>query len=141
MDDRARRGNRKEPHAGASMVVLRSDAVLMVERAREPSKGLWSFPAGRSEPGEDPETNARRELMEETGLTVGPLVPIGAFSPPGTVFRIVVFAARAGEGEPVAADDAAKAAFVPFADVLTRPVTAGAAGWIARAIVALAERP
>jgi 8-oxo-dGTP diphosphatase len=127
--------------AGASMIVLRRDAVLMVERSREPSKGLWSFPAGRAEPGEDPESNARRELFEETGLVVGSVVRLGLFHPPsaGPAFDITVFAARAVEGVPRVGDDAAQAEFVPFSAVLTRPLTAGAVGWIVRAIAALSE--
>jgi ADP-ribose pyrophosphatase YjhB (NUDIX family) len=123
------------------MVVLRRDAVLMVERSRAPSKGMWSFPAGRADPGENAEANARRELFEETGLRVGAVVRLGEFTPEGSAFRVAVFAARAGDGEPKAGDDAAKAEFVPFAHVLTRPLTAGAAGWIARAIAALADPP
>ncbi len=129
-----------EATEGASIVVLRRDAVLMVERSRAPNVGLWSFPAGRAEPGEDAEANARRELMEETGLTVGPLTRLGRLCPEGAAFRVTVFAARAGEGKPKAGDDAARAEFVPFPAVLTRPLTAGAVGWIARAIAALSEQ-
>jgi 8-oxo-dGTP diphosphatase len=136
MDDREAAGNRAEATPGASMIVLRRDAVLMVKRARPPAKGLWSFPAGRREPGEDAETNARRELFEETGLTVGALARLGAFSPTSE-FWVTVFAARAGAGDPVAGDDAERAEYVPFSAVLTRPLTRGAPGWIARAIVAL----
>lgn len=130
-----------QPRRGASMVVLRRDCVLMVKRGRAPSQGLWSFPAGRAESGEAPEANARRELMEETGLAVGAVLRLGEFSPPGSGFHVTVFAAHAGEGEPAAADDAEEAAFVPLSRVLIRPLTAGAAGWIARAIAALAEAP
>jgi 8-oxo-dGTP diphosphatase len=144
MDDPDDTGNRGGAKQGASMIVLRRDAVLMVKRSREPAKGLWSFPAGRAEPGEDAEANARRELKEETGLAVGPVVQIGSFQSPtdgGPTFRVTVFAAHAGEGMPVAGDDAAEAAFVPFSAVLTRPLTAGAAGWIARAIATLSGLP
>jgi ADP-ribose pyrophosphatase YjhB (NUDIX family) len=142
MDDPQGSGNRAAATAGASMVVIRRDAVLMVKRARPPAEGLWSFPAGRRESGEDAETNARRELFEETGLSVGALVHLGDFRPLATAaFHVSVFAARAGEGAPRAGDDAAEAEFVPFGCVLTRPLTAGAAGWIARAIVAVSEMP
>jgi len=143
MDDRAAASNGGDAIRGASMIVLRRDSVLMVERAREPSKGLWSFPAGRAERGEVAEANARRELFEETGLSVGEVVRLGEFRPPsgGAVFHITVFAARAGEGMPVAADDAARAEFVAFERVLTQPHTYGAVGWIARAIAALGGLP
>jgi 8-oxo-dGTP diphosphatase len=142
MDDPQGSGNRAAATVGASMVVIRRDAVLMVKRAREPAKGLWSFPSGRREPGEDAEANARRELFEETGLSVGELVHLGDFRTPGTAaFHVSVFAARAGEGTPRAGDDAAEAEFVPLGAVLTRPLTPGAAGWIARAIVAVSAMP
>lgn len=126
------------------MVVLRRDAVLMVKRGRAPSQGLWSFPAGRAEPGETPEENARRELFEETGLKVGDLVRLGSFRPEADneQFHVTVFAARADERAlPRAGDDAAKAEFVPYHAVLARPLTPGAVGWIARAIAALANCP
>ncbi len=81
--------------------------------------------------------------MEETGLRVGRLVRLGAFrpAPERSQLRLTVFAARAGEGAPTAGDDAPNAAFVPFAAVLERPLTPGAAGWIARALAALAMPP
>jgi ADP-ribose pyrophosphatase YjhB (NUDIX family) len=122
----------------ASVVVLRRDAVLMVERARPPMLGLWSFPGGKSEQGETPEQTARRELLEETGLRVGRLLRLGTASPTAEI-SLAVFAARAGEGLPRAADDVTSAEFVPFSRVLTRKTTAGAAGWIAKALTGLAE--
>lgn len=140
MDDGEASGNLGGATRGASMIVIRGDAVLMVERSQAPSRGLWSFPAGRREPGETAEANARRELLEETGLAVGELVQLGEFRPAGAPpqFRLTVFAARAGAGNPHAGDDAAKAEFVRFPEVLDRQMTAGAVGWIARAIAALA---
>jgi 8-oxo-dGTP pyrophosphatase MutT (NUDIX family) len=128
---------------GASVIVLRRGAVLMVERRLPPFAGLWSFPGGRAEPGEDAAAAACRELFEETGLEVERMVRIGSFNPgPDPIqFRLTVFAARAGTGRPVAADDASQAEFVPLHLVLTRPATPGAAGWIARALVALSEPP
>ena len=37
----------------------------------------WSIPKGRTNPGEDVETAARRETREETGVEAGPLHSIG----------------------------------------------------------------
>jgi 8-oxo-dGTP diphosphatase len=142
MDVGSESRNRGDTIPGASIIVLRRDAVLLVERSREPSKGLWSFPAGRAELGEDPETNARRELFEETGLTVGPVVRLGEFRPPADRrFLITVFAARAGAGVARADDDAAQAEFVQWPTVLDRPLTPHAPAWIARAISALSDLP
>jgi ADP-ribose pyrophosphatase YjhB (NUDIX family) len=125
---------------GASVIVLCADSVLMVRRAKEPFAGLWSFPGGRVESGEEPRETARRELREETGLTVGKIIRIGTKEPEkGSAFRLAVFAARAEKGTPVASDDAREARFVPFSEVLEHETTSGAAGWIARAIAALAD--
>ena len=45
----------------------------------------WSLPAGAIEPGETPEQALRREVREETGLTVEPCEILGVFG--GSQFR------------------------------------------------------
>lgn len=42
---------------------------VLVQRANEPNKGKWSLPGGKIELGETTMQAARRELLEETGLT------------------------------------------------------------------------
>ena len=52
-------------------VITRGDQLLVCQRP--PHKrhgGLWEFPGGKLEPGEDDETAARRELAEELGMHV-----------------------------------------------------------------------
>lgn len=44
--------------------------LLLVLRANEPGRGLWSVPGGRVEPGEADDAAVQREVIEETGLTV-----------------------------------------------------------------------
>ena len=57
--------------------------VLLVKRAAEPYKACWAFPGGFLNVGEeDLPACARRELEEETHLSVGTLVEIGTFSRP-----------------------------------------------------------
>lgn len=69
-------------HPGAAAVVpLASDpagadpTVLMLKQYRYATGGtLWEIPAGRLDaPGEPPEACARRELLEEVGVTAGRL--------------------------------------------------------------------
>jgi ADP-ribose pyrophosphatase YjhB (NUDIX family) len=47
-----------------------SGRVLLVRRANEPGRGLWSLPGGRIEPDEAEEAAVVREVLEETGLAV-----------------------------------------------------------------------
>jgi ADP-ribose pyrophosphatase YjhB (NUDIX family) len=65
--------------------------LLLVLRGHEPSKGLWSVPGGRVEPGEDDPTATAREVLEETGLVVevGQLVgTVERDAPAGGVYVI-----------------------------------------------------
>lgn len=61
------------PIVGIGVAVLRPGAVLLARRGNPPNQGAWSLPGGAQELGETTEQAARRELAEETGLTVGPL--------------------------------------------------------------------
>jgi len=52
--------------------------LVVVKRGRPPSKGLWSIPGGRVEPGESDHDAVRREVREETGLAVDVLDAAGS---------------------------------------------------------------
>jgi len=111
-----------------SVAVLRDRSIMLVRRGRAPSKGLYAFPGGRVESGETLEDAARRELMEETGIEVGTLVPlreilIDSRAEGASVYLLTVFGARHVRSEPVAADDADEAAFFSLAEIESLPLT------------------
>ena len=57
--------------------------------------GAWTLPKGEYEPPEAPETAARRELAEETGLVLsGELIPLGEVAQ-ASGKRVTAFAAAA----------------------------------------------
>ena len=65
---------------GASVIVTdEAGRVLLQHRA---DNGLWGYHGGCVELGENTEAAARRELLEETGLTAGKITLFGVFSGP-----------------------------------------------------------
>ena len=56
------------PILGSSACVWREGKVLLIQRGKEPDKGLWSLPGGKVEMGETVAIAAVREVLEETGV-------------------------------------------------------------------------
>gem|GEM_PF-1942042 len=63
------RGMMKKPEIGIGAVIFRGNEVLMIRRGKAPRKGEWAIPGGRQELGETVAEGARREVLEETGVT------------------------------------------------------------------------
>jgi 8-oxo-dGTP diphosphatase len=63
----------RRPIVGIGVAVLRPGKVLLARRGTPPNEGAWSLPGGAQKLGETSEEAARRELREETDLTVGDL--------------------------------------------------------------------
>ena len=80
----------------ASVAIVRRDDVLLIQRNRAPSEGLWTLPGGRLEPGETAEQCAIRELKEEMGLDVFALRPVRVLR--HGQFELQVFGTQAYDG-------------------------------------------
>src|SRR5574341_2446638 len=98
-----------DPKVAAAVLVAQDRRVLLVRRATEPFRGLWTRPAGFINGGEDPAEAAARECLEETGLSVRVLriydIVSGREHPRGADF-VIVYQAEVLSGELKAEDDA-----------------------------------
>lgn len=106
-----------DPKVGVGVLVVEDGEVLLVRRAVEPARGLWSLPAGFLDQGEDPRATAAREALEEAGLTVVVEDLIDVFyNPPGSggASIFILYRARRHSGEPTPGDDADDARFFPL---------------------------
>lgn len=70
-------------HGGACIAALTPENEIYMIRQFRYAMGeeLWELPAGKLEPGEDPEKAAHRELGEECGLVAGRMRDIGPVYP------------------------------------------------------------
>lgn len=62
------------PQVGVGVLIFRDGRLLLGCRKGSHGAGCWSAPGGHLEFGESPEACARREVLEETGLTLGHIV-------------------------------------------------------------------
>jgi 8-oxo-dGTP diphosphatase len=88
--------------------------VLLIRRKKDPFAGSWALPGGFVDENERLVDAARRELVEETGLTVSDMEQVYTAGDPGRDPRgwtlSVVFLAQVDPTvlNPVAADDASE---------------------------------
>ncbi len=103
-------------------MVIKDAYVLLCQRGKPPNLGSWTLPGGAQEVGETCEQAARRELLEECGLEVGPLyfcahVDTIRRDDDGRIrfhYTILDFCARWVAGEPVAGSDVTAAVWAPM---------------------------
>ncbi len=114
------------PLVGVGVVVFRVRHVLLIRRGAPPLAGEWSLPGGLQELGETVAEAARREVLEETGVTarihsVVDVIDLIRRDPPGdtvrTHYTLIDMLGVWEAGEAVAASDATDAAWIPITEV------------------------
>lgn len=64
------RENPNRPVVGVGAVVIKENKILLIKRGKPPRKGDWSLPGGAIELGETTVEAVKREIKEETGLSI-----------------------------------------------------------------------
>ncbi|MDI6738258.1 MAG: NUDIX hydrolase [Nanoarchaeota archaeon] len=100
----------KTPAITVDAIIEMDDGIVLIQRGKEPYKGMWALPGGHQDYGESLEKAVAREVMEETGLIAYEVTQVRAYSEPGRDPRghyvSMVFEVKV-KGELKAGDDAA----------------------------------
>ncbi|MFX1451492.1 MAG: NUDIX hydrolase [Promethearchaeota archaeon] len=118
------------PIGGVGTVLIWDGKILLIQRAAEPDKGLWSIPGGLIEFGETAEEAAIREVFEETRIKVIEVKFVDAVTKviwdeeDKVLYHFAIFdyMSSSFEGEAQAQDDALNARWVKYEDVPKYPM-------------------
>ncbi|MBN2549113.1 MAG: NUDIX hydrolase [Anaerolineales bacterium] len=109
-----------DPKVAAAALIEQEGRVLLVRRANDPQRGLWTLPAGFVDAGEDPRAAVERECLEEAGLRVRVTalqdVLFGQEHERGAHI-LIVYRAEITSGDLRPGDDVDRVAFFPLDDL------------------------
>jgi ADP-ribose pyrophosphatase YjhB (NUDIX family) len=89
-----------DPKLAVGTIISMPDGkIVLTRRAIEPGYGLWVFPGGYVDRGEDVRLAAVREAREEAGVDVRLDGLVGIYSYPGTTAVIIAYRATWLGGE------------------------------------------
>jgi ADP-ribose pyrophosphatase YjhB (NUDIX family) len=89
-----------DPKVAVGTIITTADGkVVLVRRAIEPGYGLWVFPGGYVDRGEEVTAAARREAREEAGLEIKLDGLVNIYSYPGRPLIIIVYSASIISGD------------------------------------------
>jgi 8-oxo-dGTP diphosphatase len=125
----------KRPILAVSAAIIRQDRVLVVRRAKPPSGGRYTLPGGVVEAGESLQAALKREVMEETAVTIEPvafadyreIIVRDADDGVARHFVVMAFACRWVSGEPVLNEELAEARWMVPAEIAGLKTTDGLA--------------
>ncbi len=124
----------------ASVALVRDGKVLLIKRAYDPYKGLWTLPGGRLEPGESIEQCAIREIVEEIGVTIRNPRPVMLQAlGRDLAFRLQVFVTGDFTGKVTPSDEVADHKWVEPTALISFRTTSRLDDVLARAFAVLAQ--
>tara|TARA_R110002124_G_scaffold85148_1_gene221064 strand:- start:1032 stop:1475 length:444 start_codon:yes stop_codon:yes gene_type:complete len=124
----------------ASVALVRDGKVLLIKRAYDPYKGLWTLPGGRLEPGETIEQCVIREVAEEIGVTIrNPRLVMTQSLGRDLAFRLAVFVTPDFTGRITASDEIADHKWVEPSALISFRTTSRLDDVLAKAFAVLAQ--
>lgn len=81
----------RDPKVAVAVIIADARGILLQQRAMEPRIGLWTFPSGYVDRGEQVERAAEREVREELDLPVTLTHLLGVYSEPGNPVVLIVY--------------------------------------------------
>jgi 8-oxo-dGTP diphosphatase len=89
----------RDPKVAVAVIIVDDRGILLQQRAMEPRRGLWTFPSGYVDRGEQVERAAEREVREELGLDVSLTHLLGVYSEPGNPVVLIVYTGEVAAGD------------------------------------------
>lgn len=81
----------RDPKVAVAVIIADQRGILLQQRAIDPRMGLWTFPSGYVDRGEQVERAAEREIWEELGLCVTLTHLLGVYSESGNPVVLIVY--------------------------------------------------
>jgi ADP-ribose pyrophosphatase YjhB (NUDIX family) len=103
--------------AVGTIIRMPDNSIVLTRRAIEPGHGLWVFPGGYVDRGEEVRTAALREAREEAGIDIAIDGLVGIYSYPGTTAVIIVYSAVWTGGDLAVDDESSEIRAVDPADL------------------------
>jgi len=126
------RENPSRPIIGVGAVIFKGAEILLIQRGKPPKENEWSLPGGAQEIGETVLEALKREILEETGLTITPdtfldvvdyIEPLSATGTSAKYhYTLLDYSADYAHGTLKANSDAKAAAFFSLEKALALPL-------------------
>ena len=98
----------KGPQVGVGVFIKKDGKILVGQRKGSHGAATWALPGGHLEPGESFEACCKREVLEETGLTIKNISPVvftnDIFHDEGLHYITLFFKGEYESGEAIVAE-------------------------------------
>src|SRR3990172_3288706 len=105
------------PKVAVGCIVALDGKLILTRRTIEPGYGLWTFPSGYVDLGEEAHAAAAREAKEETGMDVDVQRLVGVYGNDDRTIVFIVYAGAVVGGELTVGDESDQIGFFSMHDL------------------------